>query len=124
MKIHFWRNTQKGILLRGKVRRFLTVRFNPGATQKQITTRGGDCLQCAACCKLIYRCPWLDRKNRCRVYHSKLRPLVCAHFPVNRHDVSDVAVSSGRKCGYSFDQGIILTADAAKEPTHRPDRKI
>ncbi|PIP43529.1 MAG: hypothetical protein COX17_06515 [Deltaproteobacteria bacterium CG23_combo_of_CG06-09_8_20_14_all_60_8] len=105
MKLHFWRDHPRAILLRGKLRRFFTVRFRPGFTRAQIGTRGGHCLQCAACCKIIFRCPWLDGDNRCRVYYSKIRPLVCAHFPINGHDITDVAISSGRQCGYSFDQG-------------------
>lgn len=104
MKLHFWRDNQTGLLLRGKIRRLFTVRFRPGFTRKQINMRGGECLQCAACCKIIYRCPWLDGNNRCQVYHSKLRPLVCAHFPINGHDIKDVAASSGHQCGYAFGQ--------------------
>lgn len=112
MKFHFWQHSAKGILLRGKMRRLFTVRFRPDATRKQVSTRGGNCLQCAACCKLIFRCPWLDHSNHCRVYHSKIRPLVCAHFPVNRHDIADVAISSGRQCGYSFKQELKTVAGA------------
>ena len=95
--------TKTGMLLIGKARRLLIVNFKKDYVQKQLGIRKGDCLQCADCCRLVHRCIWLTRNNRCLVYYSPVRPKVCARFPINSKDIADVMLSSGTKCGYHFD---------------------
>ncbi len=90
------------VLLYGKLRRLCLAKLAPRTTRSRRRLRHGKCRQCASCCKFIFRCPLLDENNLCRIYHSRFRPLVCRRFPIDRRDVEDVYLSSGRSCGYSF----------------------
>jgi hypothetical protein len=89
-------------LLIGKVRRLLIVNFKKGYLGKRLGDRKGDCRQCANCCRLVHRCIWLTKDNRCLVYYSSIRPSVCARFPIDSKDIRDVMLSSGTTCGYRF----------------------
>jgi hypothetical protein len=91
-----------GTLLIGKARRLLIVNLKKGFVHKQLDARKGDCRQCANCCRLVHRCIWLTRDNLCLVYHSRIRPKVCARFPLDARDIGDVMLSSGTKCGYHY----------------------
>jgi len=61
--------------------------------------REGECLDCGACCKLMFRCPFLayDKKRskaRCRIY--PLRFPACRKYP--RAEAEQVC----SPCGYRF----------------------
>jgi hypothetical protein len=86
----------------GKFRRQLLVSFRRRLVKKNLGARQGECLQCADCCKLLFRCPFLTKANLCSVYHSPMRSTVCAKFPFNQKDLDEVKLTSGRECGYSF----------------------
>ncbi|MFW6333623.1 MAG: YkgJ family cysteine cluster protein [Desulfosalsimonas sp.] len=90
------------VLLYGKLRRLCLTTLAPRKTASRMQRRQGNCRQCASCCKFIFRCPMLDENNLCKIYHSRIRPLVCRRFPIDQRDVEDVYLSSGRRCGYRF----------------------
>ena len=91
------------ILFIGKLRRFFQVNLYPEKVEKQISNRKGACYQCANCCRLVYRCPFLTKDDLCKVYHASVRPDACARFPIDERDILDVHISSGFRCGYYFD---------------------
>jgi hypothetical protein len=92
------------ILASGKVRRFLLGTFRPGTVRARLAERGGDCRGCAACCKLLYRCPFLDESTspaRCSVYPH--RPKNCRLFPIDPRDLMERdLVSPEEACGFTF----------------------
>jgi len=59
--------------------------------------REGACLQCGACCRLVHRCPFLSRDNRCKIYGAS-RPGNCTSFPIDERDLREVPAG----CGYRF----------------------
>lgn len=89
-------------LLIGKMRRLILVGFIKKAVQARIVERHGECRQCANCCRLIFRCPFLTSDNLCRIYHSRMRFKACVYFPLDERDTLDVRMSSGYSCGYDF----------------------
>lgn len=86
----------------GKLRRQFLVRFRPRKVQAVLAERQGECAQCANCCRLLLKCPFLTADNLCRIYGSSLRPKSCVHFPLGRLDLEDVRISSNKPCGYKF----------------------
>ncbi len=92
-----------GILLAGKLRRFFWLKLYPEKVENLISKRKGVCHQCANCCRIVYRCPFLTKDNLCRIYRSSVRPDACVMFPIDERDISDVFISSGFRCGYYFD---------------------
>ncbi len=97
-------------LLLGKLRRPCLLYFKKRAALEQGAYRHGHCRQCADCCRLLFRCPFLSADNLCMIYQSKVRPRACAYFPIDPRDLQDVMLSSGRSCGYWF------TSDASEKP--------
>jgi hypothetical protein len=89
-------------LLWGKLRRQFLVCCKPSGLQTLLAERQGKCLQCANCCRLLFKCPFLSADNLCFIYNSTLRPKSCVHFPLNRADLEDVRIASGIACGYHF----------------------
>ena len=89
-------------LLWGKTRRQFLVCCKPTAVQTVLAERRGECLQCAKCCRLLFKCPFLSAENLCLIYKSTLRPKSCVHFPMSRADLEDLKTSSGHVCGYHF----------------------
>lgn len=87
--------------LGNKVRRFFLCAFRPEYVREQERLRGGDCVQCGKCCKLVFKCPFLggtDENPRCMVYEGRPKP--CQAFPIDRRDLVDVNF----QCGYFFDE--------------------
>lgn len=90
-------------LLNGKIRRQVKVVIRSPRTKTYGLQRKGRCVQCGTCCKLLFRCPFLDNENRCSIYTSGLRPAVCAKFPICPKDLVDVQLVGDCECGYRFD---------------------
>lgn len=82
----------------GEVRRIYLNYLNKQYVSKQLATRRGDCKQCGKCCSLVFRCPFLNKENKCIIYH-KGRPRHCKTFPMDQKDLQDI----GGDCGYYFD---------------------
>ena len=89
-------------LLRGKLRRQVLVRCSPNKVNTAMFNRQGECLQCATCCRLLIRCPFLSADSLCLIYNSTARPKSCALFPLSAADLEDVRISGTHACGYSF----------------------
>lgn len=94
--------TRQGV---GKVRRFALGRLAPGFVAAEQMRRVGECVRCGVCCRLLFRCPWLealpDGGARCR--HHDRRPDNCRIFPVNESCIRDRdTLAPDIPCGYRF----------------------
>ncbi len=89
------------VMAYNKVKRFLVVHFRVGHVRQSLGARAGACDQCGLCCKIVFDCPFLARKEDhtvCRIY--KFRPLQCRAFPFNETDLKDVD-----RCSFRFEKG-------------------
>ena len=91
--------------LRGKIRRWYLSVFRKRYVREQLNRRRGSCRQCGACCRLAYRCVFLDGHNRCKIYDRARHPN-CVTFPIDRRDLEDV----NGVCGFHFDDGEPVSA--------------
>jgi hypothetical protein len=85
--------------LSNKVRRLLLCTMKPDYIKQQELMRGGECVGCGRCCKLVFRCPFLggtEENPRCEVYDDRPKP--CQVFPIDERDLADVNF----QCGYFF----------------------
>jgi uncharacterized protein len=85
--------------LGNKFRRLVLCAIRMEYVQQQTALRGGECVGCGRCCKLVYRCPFLggtDENPRCLVYDDRPKP--CQAFPIDERDLVDV----NYQCGYFF----------------------
>lgn len=66
--------------------------------------RKGDCGRCAACCKLLFKCPFLDESGpiaSCSIHDR--RPDNCKFFPIDPRDLADRDfVDPENPCGFFF----------------------
>lgn len=83
--------------LAGKVRRLYLMLFRPEYVRQQRALRFGQCKGCGDCCRLVYRCVFLRRGNRCLIYGGP-RPGSCRAFPIDWRDLADVRGA----CGFRF----------------------
>ena len=99
------------IQARGKVRRFIQAKFGNQDVDALVARRQGECNRCGACCKILFRCPFLaedaDGQYTCRIYDKRFAQ--CRLFPLHPSDLREVA-----ECSFTFD-----TAPAAA-PTLAP----
>ncbi|MCD6384469.1 hypothetical protein J7M23_01705 [Candidatus Sumerlaeota bacterium] len=105
------------ILAVGKLRRIYLSYFRRGYVNQQRARRLGECQRCSACCRFVFRCPFLvpDDKNgwRCSI-HSR-RPRVCADFPIDERDIRERnLIMPDTPCGFRF-------APHKKEPEQKGD---
>ena len=85
--------------LSNKFRRLILCTVNSDYIKQQEQIRGGECIGCGKCCKLVFRCPFLggtDEHPRCQVYDDRPKP--CQVFPIDERDLADVNF----QCGYFF----------------------
>lgn len=97
--------------LRGKLRRWWLTSFRRGYVAEQLARRQGACRSCGRCCRLMYRCQFLNRSNRCFVY-GIWRPRNCTAFPIDERDLADV----DGQCGFSFSEETVPVSEAVPEP--------
>jgi len=90
----------------GKFRRLYLYTFKKKYVQNMVSHRKGECKQCGACCKLLYKCPFLIEHPKgfsCKIY-GKIRPINCVIFPINEKDICDRnTVLPDVPCGYFFE---------------------
>lgn len=88
----------------GKIRRFYYWALRKDYVVQSHARRRGECIRCGACCKLMFRCPWLDESDAlptCRRHET--RPMNCRVFPIDEADIADRdLILPHRKCGYYF----------------------
>jgi len=93
--------TLKGAQLRGKVRRFIQASVVRENTDELLAVRKGECNRCGACCKILFRCPFLaedaEGQFRCRIYAYRFSQ--CRLFPLHAEDLGELA----GQCSYTFD---------------------
>jgi len=79
----------------GKILRFATSLFLPVDPN-----RTGKCLRCGACCRFLFRCPFLREvrgspgQYRCAAY--PIRPPQCRKYPRSKRE------QIHQPCGYRF----------------------
>ena len=81
----------------GKLRRYYLSHLRKGYISKAKKRRRGSCRQCASCCAVMFKCPYL-RGNKCAIYENRFEQ--CAYFPIDKRDL----VFREKICGYSFEK--------------------
>lgn len=82
-----------------KVLRSIKVYLFLQTAKKKLLQRKGNCLRCGKCCKIVFKCPFLNENTsppHCLIY--KYRSKVCQLFPLNEKDLEDVDFV----CGFTF----------------------
>jgi Fe-S-cluster containining protein len=87
---------------RGKIRRFVEGKLRtPEETEALLARRKGDCNRCGACCKIVFRCPFLGTDAQgeytCRIYQYRFTQ--CRLFPLHAQDLAEL----GEECSYTFE---------------------
>jgi Fe-S-cluster containining protein len=90
----------KALQLRGKLRRFVQAKFTNQDTEALLARRTGECNRCGACCKILFKCPFLgtdaDGQYTCTIYEKRFAQ--CRLFPLHVADLREVA-----ECSYTID---------------------
>ena len=96
--------------LRGKVRRFVQSTVLREETGGLLAQRQGECNRCGACCKILFRCPFLgtdgEGQYTCRIYEKRFAQ--CRLYPLHARDLLELE----GECSYTF------------EPERSPDRGV
>lgn len=95
----------------GKLRRFVQAKVIKQDTEALLARRQGDCNRCGACCKILFRCPFLAEDGEgaytCRIYEKRFSQ--CRLFPLHPQDLREVD-----ECSYTF------ASEGAAAPTPDP----
>jgi hypothetical protein len=87
--------------VKGKARRFVQSSLLRRDSAPFLAKRHGDCNRCGACCKILFRCPFLgvdaDGQYTCRIYDKRFAQ--CRLFPLRAEDLLELE----GQCGYSFE---------------------
>ena len=90
----------KAIQLRGKLRRFVQAKLMRQDTDALLARRTGECNRCGACCKILFKCPFLgtdaDGQYTCTIYEKRFAQ--CRLFPLHVADLREVS-----ECSYTID---------------------
>jgi Fe-S-cluster containining protein len=88
--------------VRGKVRRFVEANLLKEDSQALLAKRRGECNRCGACCKILFRCPFLgtdaEGQYLCRIYDRRFA--ACRLFPLHARDLLEL----GEQCSYTFEE--------------------
>ncbi len=87
--------------VRGKLRRFVQATLGPRPnTEELLSKRRGECNRCGACCKILFKCPFLglddEGQYTCRIYDKRFAQ--CRLFPLHAKDLREL----GDQCSYTF----------------------
>lgn len=109
---------KKFLQVKGKIRRYLLVRFKRDYVQDQMGLRQGECNQCGNCCEILFKCPFLIRQEDgagiCSIYDD--RPGQCAAFPIDDACLEEVDFDCTYEFGKPGDPFIVIEeADATGE---------
>ena len=101
--------------VRGKLRRFVQANLLKEDPEALLAKRRGECNRCGACCKILFRCPFLatDAEGQyvCRIYEKRFAQ--CRLFPLHARDLLEL----GEQCSYTFEE---QPEPVAKTPTPLP----
>jgi uncharacterized protein len=96
--------------LRGKTRRFVESTLLRQDPEPLLAKRRGECNRCGACCKILFRCPFLgtdaEGQYTCRIYDKRFAQ--CRLYPLHSADLRELE----GQCSYSF--------EAEREPSVPP----
>ena len=95
---------------RGKIRRFVQAKLGQQDVEALVSRRQGECNRCGACCKILFRCPFLgtdaEGQYTCRIYDKRFSQ--CRLFPLHPADLREV-----EECSFTFAEA---PAPQAAEP--------
>ncbi len=87
--------------LRGKTRRFVQSTLLRQDPEPLLAKRRGECNRCGACCKILFRCPFLgtdaDGQYTCRIYEKRFAQ--CRLYPLHAADLRELE----GQCSYTFE---------------------
>jgi len=81
----------------GKARRLYMSSYSRANVVKRLERRRGTCKRCASCCRIVYRCPFLEG-TRCVIYERRFEQ--CRLYPIDARDLASV----DGKCGFHFEE--------------------
>jgi len=97
---------------RGKIRRFIQAKLMTQDVEALLAKRKGECNRCGACCKILFRCPFLgtdaEGQYTCQIYEKRFAQ--CRLFPLHAADLREV-----EQCSYTFEQEPALAATAERQ---------
>ena len=89
------------VQLRGKARRFVQASVLREDPAPLLEKRRGECNRCGACCKILFRCPFLgedaEGQYTCRIYEKRFTQ--CRLYPLHTADLRELE----GQCSYSFE---------------------
>lgn len=75
--------------LKGRLRRYFTIRFRKGYIKSQVQKRKGECKRCGLCC-CERMCPFvIENKGKWDCLLHPHKPLNCTVYPINQKDVKE-----------------------------------
>ena len=89
----------------GKVRRFIRANIYKKENQTAAWPPQGECTRCGACCKILFKCPFLIEDTSkepgqvqysCSIYGKY--PNQCQLYPLVPKDLEEIE----EPCGYTF----------------------
>ena len=90
----------------GKVRRFIRANIYTEENETLLAKRDGECTRCGACCKILFKCPFLIEQHSieagtnliytCGIYGEHFNQ--CRIFPLAPQDLEEI----DEPCGYTF----------------------
>ncbi len=92
--------------IRGKILRFYLGHFHKEYVARRLAQRKGECKRCGACCRLLFKCAYVDDckgHTECRIYQN--RPVNCRIFPFNKQHLHERDIlRPDEPCGYYFEE--------------------
>jgi len=89
----------------GKIRRFIRANIYTDENEKLLARREGECTRCGACCKILFKCPFLIEQRSpeagkaiytCGIYGQHFNQ--CRIYPLVPEDLEEIE----EPCGYTF----------------------
>jgi Fe-S-cluster containining protein len=103
--------TLVALQIKGKTRRFVQSTLVKQDTDALLAQRRGECNRCGACCKILFRCPFLGTdaggQYTCRIYEKRFAQ--CRLFPLHAQDLRELE----EQCSFTFTAEPALQAPAA-----------
>ena len=101
--------------VKGKMRRFVQASVMREDPEPLLEKRHGECNRCGACCKILFRCPFLgtdaEGQYTCRIYGMRFAQ--CRLFPLRAADLVELE----EECSYTFEaEPVRPTPVQAPEP--------
>jgi Fe-S-cluster containining protein len=106
--------TRVALQLKGKTRRFVQSSILRQDPAPLLAKRRGECNRCGACCKILFRCPFLgtdaDGQYTCRIYEKRFAQ--CRLYPLRAADLREIE----GECTYTFEAAPASAPAVLPEP--------